>query len=179
MTKLTKWHPPSLIRVFAVRIRKAWALSFSLSAQRRLSSDWVDAQADQSIRWAHMSLCWFCHEAAHIVYQRPGSIVILSHFVATSGCARHSDLLKQFSSWQIIHTQQWLIESEENSDHINHLRLFPYWPMYFITVSYYVLRCKSEFRNILFICVHLCVCLACWVVCWLVGCMKGWLPIHL
>ena len=35
--------PPSLIRVFAVRTRKAWVLSYSLSAQRRLWSDWADA----------------------------------------------------------------------------------------------------------------------------------------
>ena len=31
-------HPPSLIRVFAVRMKKAWVLSYSLSAQRRLWS---------------------------------------------------------------------------------------------------------------------------------------------
>ena len=29
-------HPPSLIRVFAVRMKKAWVLSYPLSAQRRL-----------------------------------------------------------------------------------------------------------------------------------------------
>ena len=29
-------HPPSLIRGFAVRIKKAWVLSYPLSAQRRL-----------------------------------------------------------------------------------------------------------------------------------------------
>ena len=43
----------SLIRVFAVRTKKAWVLSYPLSAQRRLSSDWVDAQADLSLHWAH------------------------------------------------------------------------------------------------------------------------------
>ena len=46
-------HPPSLIRVFAVRIKKAWVLSYPLNAQRRLWSDWADAQADLSLRWAH------------------------------------------------------------------------------------------------------------------------------
>ena len=30
------WHPPSLIRVFAVRMKKAWVLSYPLGAQRRL-----------------------------------------------------------------------------------------------------------------------------------------------
>ena len=36
-------HPPSLIRVFVVRMKKPWALSYPLSAQRRLWSDWADA----------------------------------------------------------------------------------------------------------------------------------------
>ena len=44
-------HLPNLIRVFAVRMKKAWVLSYPLSAQRRLWSDWVDAQADLSLRW--------------------------------------------------------------------------------------------------------------------------------
>ena len=34
-------HPPSLIRVFAVRMMKPWVLSYPLSAQRRLWSDWA------------------------------------------------------------------------------------------------------------------------------------------
>ena len=64
MTKPTKWlcaqrrlrsagHPPSLIWVFAVRMMKAWTLSYQLSAQQRLWSDWANAQADLSLRWAH------------------------------------------------------------------------------------------------------------------------------
>ena len=52
-------HPPSLIRVFAVRIKKAWVLSYPLSAQRRLWSDWADAQADPSPRWAHSHFVGF------------------------------------------------------------------------------------------------------------------------
>ena len=59
-------HPPSLIRVFALRMKKAWVLSDLLSAQWRLWSDWADAQADMSLRWAHMTFCWFCHEAAQL-----------------------------------------------------------------------------------------------------------------
>ena len=35
-------HPPSLIRVFAVHIKNDWVLSYPLSAQRRLWSDWED-----------------------------------------------------------------------------------------------------------------------------------------
>ena len=59
-------HLPSLIRVFAVRLKKARSLSYPLSVQRRLWSDWADAQADQSLRWAHVPFCWFCHDAAQI-----------------------------------------------------------------------------------------------------------------
>ena len=47
------WHQPNLIRVFAVRMKKAWVLSYPLSAQQRLWSDWAGAQADLSLRWAH------------------------------------------------------------------------------------------------------------------------------
>ena len=52
-------YPPSLIRAFAVRMKKAWVFSYHLSAQRRLWSDWADAQADLSLRWAHMPFCCF------------------------------------------------------------------------------------------------------------------------
>ena len=61
-------HPPSLIRVFAVRMKKALVFSYPLSVKRRLWSDWAAAQPDLSLRWAHMPLCWFCHEAAQISF---------------------------------------------------------------------------------------------------------------
>ena len=48
-------HPPSLIRVFAVCMKKAWVLSYPLSAQRRLWSAW----ADLSLRWAHSHFVGF------------------------------------------------------------------------------------------------------------------------
>ena len=49
-------NPPSLIRVFAVRMKEPWFLSYPLSAQRRLWSDWADAQADLSLPWVHTIL---------------------------------------------------------------------------------------------------------------------------
>ena len=45
---------PSLICVFTARVKEAWVLSFPLTAQRRLWSDWADAQADLSLHWAHI-----------------------------------------------------------------------------------------------------------------------------
>ena len=52
-------HPPSLISAFAVHMKKARVLSYPLSAQRRLWSDWADAQADLSLRWAHTHFVGF------------------------------------------------------------------------------------------------------------------------
>ena len=52
-------HPPSLIRVFAVRLKKPWVLSYPLSAQRRPWSDWADAQVDPSLHWAHTQFVGF------------------------------------------------------------------------------------------------------------------------
>ena len=58
-------HLPSLIRAFSVRMKKAWVLSYPLSTQRRLIR-LADAQADLRLRWAHMLIWWFCHEAAQM-----------------------------------------------------------------------------------------------------------------
>ena len=97
MKKPTKWHEgPAKTQislgirpvwsVFAVRMKKAWVLSYPLSAQQRLWSDWADAQADLSLRWAHMQFCWFCHDTAHIpslkrLYVSWHSISGVSHMV--------------------------------------------------------------------------------------------------
>ena len=57
-------HPPSLNRVVAVCSMGSWGPNVSSYGIWRLWSDWADAQADQSIRWAHIPFCWFCNEAA-------------------------------------------------------------------------------------------------------------------
>ena len=61
--------PPSLIRVFAVRMKKALALNYLLSAQWGLWSDWADSQADLSSLVAHailLVLSWIC--LFHIIF---------------------------------------------------------------------------------------------------------------
>ena len=63
-------HLPSLIRVFTVRMKKAWFLSYPLNTQRRLWSDWADAQADLSLCWVHLPFCWFYHEVAHFTWSQ-------------------------------------------------------------------------------------------------------------
>ena len=37
-----------------------------MCAQRRFWSDWADAKADLSLRWAHMPFCWFCNDVVHM-----------------------------------------------------------------------------------------------------------------
>ena len=76
-------HPPSLIRVFAVRMKKAWVLSYPLSAQRRLWSDWADAQADLILRWAHTHfVCWFCHVVAQMRFGYPCCLFTLHMLIS-------------------------------------------------------------------------------------------------
>ena len=52
-------HSPSLIRAFAVNMKKAWVFSYPLSTQRRLWSDCANAQADLSLRCTHIHFVGF------------------------------------------------------------------------------------------------------------------------
>ena len=52
-------HPPSLIRVFAVRSAGSYGSKVSSCGQRRLCPDWADANADLSLRWAHSHFVGF------------------------------------------------------------------------------------------------------------------------
>ena len=76
MTKPTKWlcaqpgHLPSLIRVFAVHMKKAWVLSYLLSWQWRLIRLGGCPGWSESSLGTH-SFCWFCHVMAHILLDRP------------------------------------------------------------------------------------------------------------
>ena len=56
--------------VFTVRSMGNWGPNVSSCGHRRLWSDWADARADLSLRWAHISFCWFCHEAAHLSWSK-------------------------------------------------------------------------------------------------------------
>ena len=86
MTKPTKWPVrPAKTQISLCicpvwsesSLKKAWILSYPLSAQRRLWSDWVDAQADLILRWAHMPfyfvgfvmrwlMLWFVSVTEHV-----------------------------------------------------------------------------------------------------------------
>ena len=49
----------SVWSVFAVHMKKPWILSYPLSTQWRLWSDWADAKAALSLRWAHTHFVGF------------------------------------------------------------------------------------------------------------------------
>ena len=52
-------HPLSLIRVFTLHSMGSKGPKLSSCRQRRLWSDWVDAQADLSLRWAQTHFVGF------------------------------------------------------------------------------------------------------------------------
>ena len=77
-------HPPSLIRVFAVRMKKSGVLSYPLSAQRRL------IRLGGCPGWSEPSLCahpfcWFCHVAADMVKCACNYIVCCSIIMELEG----------------------------------------------------------------------------------------------
>ena len=87
-----------LIRVYAVRMKKPRVLNYPLNAQRRLWSDWADAQADLSPRWEHRSFC-FCHAASHFILLKSfisGTVMIYRKFPKYSDtqniCCSHSKI---------------------------------------------------------------------------------------
>ena len=98
-------NPPSLSRVFAVRTKKAWVLSYPLSAQRRLWSDWADAQADLSLRWAHSHFVGF-------VTSRLKSDSIQQCFILNRICtALETHVLQWFKVW----SNRWSVIQRVNS----------------------------------------------------------------
>ena len=61
-------HSRSLIKIFTERILDNQSCKVSSWGQRRLWSDFADAQADLSLRWAHMSEGTLSHVTAQIQY---------------------------------------------------------------------------------------------------------------
>ena len=60
-------------------MKKAWVLSYSLSAQRRLWSDWADAQADLSLRWAHTHFVGFVMTWLNYVATMAGAVGVTAY----------------------------------------------------------------------------------------------------
>ena len=73
-------HLPSLIRVFAVRSIDRYGPKVSSCRQLRLWSDWADAQADLSLRWAHSHFVGFVMRwltYLFCVFSHPNTVILI------------------------------------------------------------------------------------------------------
>ena len=77
MTEFSIWTSQPLISDFAVRMKKAWVLSYPLS-QSEDWLDWVDAQADLSLQWAQSHFVGFVMRRS--IYSRHGRNNTLASF---------------------------------------------------------------------------------------------------
>ena len=56
---------------------------------RNEDSAQTDVQADMSLRWAHMSFCRFCHEAAHFVVSYGATYTVIGYLILMRLCTRY------------------------------------------------------------------------------------------
>ena len=110
-------YPPSLIRVFSVCSVGCWGHQPSSCGQRRLCSDYADAQADLSLRWAHMILCWFCHVLAHIyasiwlqMSRKPHSTTEITIFLTFKRHLR----IDMFLTKKVAHARECMLRPERS-----------------------------------------------------------------
>ena len=66
MTKPTKWHVHPAKTQISLGICPVWSVSSLSALWVAKNLIFLHAQADLNLRWAHMSVCWFCHEMAKI-----------------------------------------------------------------------------------------------------------------
>ena len=96
---------PSLIRVFAVRMKKAWVLSYPLSALRRRWSDWADAQYPPSLIWVFAE-----RTVILLVLSRGGSNVEWSWYILQKFRLKKYRNFPKYSDTQTIccnHSKIW------------------------------------------------------------------------
>ena len=112
-------HPPILTRVFAVPMNKDWVLSYPLSAQRRLWSDWADAQADLSLRWAHTHFVGFVTRRLkyNLYGPRQANLVLIAYASSEgSGEPAHSrSLARTFAARSY---KQWVKRNHQTESQI-------------------------------------------------------------
>ena len=59
-------HPPSLITVFAVHMKKSFGPKLEIECTAK--TDQTGQMTDLSLCWTHMPFCWFCHEATQFSF---------------------------------------------------------------------------------------------------------------
>ena len=128
-------HPPSLIRVFAVRMKKVWVLSYPFSAQRRLWSDWADAHADLSLRWAHSRFVGFV--MWRLILTAAGNGLKLND-IKTSGRCHPTTSQAMPAIWTSLDICLWV------TSHC----LFRQLKSHSLFLRFYFLRVYFPFRNV-------------------------------
>ena len=67
-------------------MKKALVLSYPLSAQRKLLSDWADAQADLSLRWAHTHFVGFADSVCPKFLYFSRCLIVYDAICPNDGC---------------------------------------------------------------------------------------------
>ena len=111
MIKPTKWHVCPAKTQISLGICPVWSESL-LSAWKnigplttywvnseRLWSDWSDAQAYMSLRWAHISRCWFCRAMAQIDFSWKLAVILLKFLPYSNASKRSRQNDKQCRTW--------------------------------------------------------------------------------
>ena len=89
-------------------MKKAWVLSYPLSAQRRLWSDWADAQADMNRRLAYthfvgFAMSWLKLSDLAVILTHPGSemsVMFIYKFDENPMKAEDAKMEKMFTPWE-------------------------------------------------------------------------------
>ena len=102
-------HPPSLIRVFAVRSVGSLGPNAFSCGQRRLWSDWADAQVDPSLCWAPSHFVGFDMSRLNLL-STPADFPISSAMAAASTSSRKIE---------------WCASSEPRHDKTNKVNVRP------------------------------------------------------
>ena len=124
ITKPTKWlcaqwrlrsagYPPSLIRVFALRLMGSYGPKLFSCAQRRFSSDLADAQADRSLRWAHSYFVGFVK--SRLIWNQMELISLVTHVITNAykykgNNKRYLDLIIIISLVNVVDFRWYLTE---------------------------------------------------------------------
>ena len=104
-------HPPSLTRVFVFRMKKAWVLSYPLSAQRRTMIRLGGCPGWSESSLGAQPLCLFCHVAAHLsvidwsVTSLTWSVALLIVFHIL--ILRQADIQNPLNPWSPLSNADW------------------------------------------------------------------------
>ena len=149
-------------------MKKAWVLSYPLSAQQRLWSDWANAQADLSLRWAHTHFVGFVMSRLSYVLHSlrvESSNPLLSHFLTDldflvlnfehrNGNSNGTVLLTIYDYWYNgkAHSKSVCSQIKCISQITSfHLSSFQLWVMLLHLLSYECFHCSQRNSFLIFI----------------------------